>query len=119
MSTTEPLQDLLAKQADLQRQLQALNRQLDESRRTQRAEVITKIKAIMAEHGLTIADLGLAKKGKTRKANNGEGHVLAGRPVAPKYRDPSSGQTWTGRGLQPRWLKAALAAGRTLEEMAV
>jgi hypothetical protein len=27
-----------------------------------------------------------------------------------------TGSTWSGKGLQPRWLKVALAAGRTLDE---
>lgn len=36
--------------------------------------------------------------------------------VAPKYRDAATGQTWSGRGLQPNWLKAALATGRGIAE---
>ncbi len=31
------------------------------------------------------------------------------------YLDPLTGATWTGRGLQPAWLKARLAAGGTLD----
>lgn len=33
-----------------------------------------------------------------------------------KYRDPMTGMTWSGRGLQPKWLKVALANGRKLSE---
>src|SRR4051794_22122204 len=36
---------------------------------------------------------------------------LAGRRVAPKYRGPN-GETWAGRGAQPRWLTALVKAGR-------
>lgn len=32
----------------------------------------------------------------------------AGFTVAPKYRHPGSGDTWSGRGSAPRWLKEAL-----------
>jgi DNA-binding protein H-NS len=39
--------------------------------------------------------------------------------VAPKYRDSSTGTTWTGRGKQPRWLSEALNAGRSLEDFKV
>ncbi len=39
-------------------------------------------------------------------------------PVAAKYRD-DEGNTWSGRGSQPRWLVAALASGKKLESMAV
>lgn len=35
---------------------------------------------------------------------------------AVKYRDPATGSTWSGKGLQPRWLKAALEDGATLEQ---
>ncbi len=35
---------------------------------------------------------------------------LAGRKVAPKYRD-KSGNTWSGRGAQPRWMTAAIKGG--------
>ena len=38
------------------------------------------------------------------------------RAVAAKYRDPKTGQTWSGRGLKPKWLVAALEAGWSLFE---
>ncbi len=39
-------------------------------------------------------------------------------PAAPgiKYRGPN-GETWTGRGLQPRWMTAALESGKTLADL--
>jgi DNA-binding protein H-NS/K+/H+ antiporter YhaU regulatory subunit KhtT len=40
------------------------------------------------------------------------------RKAAPKYRD-SKGNTWTGRGLQPAWLKEALGEGRDIDEFAI
>jgi DNA-binding protein H-NS len=33
------------------------------------------------------------------------------RPVAPKYRHPQTGKTWSGRGKAPRWMSAAEATG--------
>jgi DNA-binding protein H-NS len=42
----------------------------------------------------------------------------APRKAAPKYRD-SKGNTWTGRGLQPAWLKEALGEGRDIDEFAI
>jgi len=47
-----------------------------------------------------------AKAAKTRQ----------GKSPAVRYRDPDTGHTWTGRGLQPRWLKDALANGRKLSD---
>ena len=36
-----------------------------------------------------------------------------------KYRDAATGNTWTGRGLQPAWLKAELAKGAKLSDFEV
>jgi len=40
--------------------------------------------------------------------------------VFPKYQNPTApGETWSGRGKQPRWLVAALRAGRDIEEFKI
>jgi|SRR3954452_12829908 len=40
--------------------------------------------------------------------------------VLPKYFNPlSPSETWAGRGKQPRWLVAALQAGRHLDEFKI
>lgn len=36
-----------------------------------------------------------------------------------RYRDPQTGQTWSGRGRQPRWLNERIRAGATLDEFLV
>ncbi|WP_162243762.1 H-NS family nucleoid-associated regulatory protein [Pseudorhodoferax sp. Leaf274] len=38
---------------------------------------------------------------------------------AVKYRHPATGDSWNGRGPHPRWLRAALSAGRQLEDFLV
>ena len=39
-------------------------------------------------------------------------------PAKAKYANPADrSQTWTGRGRKPRWIEAALAAGKRLEDM--
>ena len=41
-------------------------------------------------------------------------------PGVPRYRNPAdSGQTWTGRGRQPRWIAEALASGRSLDDFKI
>jgi DNA-binding protein H-NS len=66
---------------------------------------------------------GAAKSAKAAKAPKAAGQASrAGKPlgkVAIKYRDAATGDSWTGRGLKPRWLQAQLAAGRKIEEFAV
>jgi DNA-binding protein H-NS len=89
----------------------ALEKQIAEAQRLERAEAIAKIKALMSDYGLTMADLTARGPAAPRKAGSGK--------VAVKYRDAATGDTWTGRGLQPKWLRAALAAGRKISDFAV
>jgi DNA-binding protein H-NS len=51
-------------------------------------------------------------------APRGGGSSLKGRKVPVKFRD-RSGNTWAGRGAQPRWLREKLKAGAKLEDFAV
>ena len=43
----------------------------------------------------------------------------AKRAVAPKYRHPQTGETWSGRGKAPRWLAAEEAAGAARESFLI
>ena len=99
------LKDLLAQKA-------AIEKQIEEASRNERADAVARVRALMAEHGLTLADLG------TRGAAPKSARAIGGK-VAAKYRDKATGNAWSGRGLQPNWLKAALASGRKLEDFAV
>jgi hypothetical protein len=39
--------------------------------------------------------------------------------VVARYRNAATGETWSGRGLQPKWLKSAINAGASLNEFEV
>ncbi|MFT4115704.1 H-NS family nucleoid-associated regulatory protein [Bradyrhizobium sp.] len=39
--------------------------------------------------------------------------------VLPKYRDPKTYETWSGRGKRPRWLVAAMKSGHKIEEFRI
>lgn len=41
------------------------------------------------------------------------------KPVEPKYRDPVSGATWSGRGRTPNWLLEAESAGRKRDDFLI
>lgn len=101
------LQDLLAQKAELERKIQ-------ETQRNERQAAIDKVRALMAEFGLSIDDLGGKSSSAGRKKAAGDGT----RKAAVKYRD-AAGNTWSGRGLQPRWLKEALSSGKSLADFAV
>jgi DNA-binding protein H-NS len=61
-----------------------------------------------------LSKLGGYAGGKKAKARGGPRGS-----VAPKYRDPETGDTWAGRGLKPRWLTAAMKSGKSLEAFAI
>lgn len=56
--------------------------------------------------------------GGSRRGPKGRSHPLKGGTVAPKYRGPE-GETWSGRGLKPKWITALLADGHKIEEFAI
>ena len=89
-------------------QKEALDKQIEQTRVQERAAAIEKVRSLMAEYGLSVSDL-TAKRAKKS----------AGKKVAAKYRNKATGEAWSGRGLQPKWLKAALASGRKLQDFAV
>ena len=39
--------------------------------------------------------------------------------VAAKYRNPETGETWSGRGLQPKWLQIQIGRGKSVSDFAV
>lgn len=98
------LQELIA-------QKEALEREIEVTRKQDRSEALTKVRSLMSEYGLSASDLSGKPTAKDSAAK--------GNKVAAKYRNPTTGDSWSGRGLQPKWLKAALAAGRSIEEFGV
>ena len=101
----------MASLKELIAQKEALEREIERTQSQARGDAITKVRALMSEYGLSVADLS-AKGGAKPKAGKGK-------KVAAKYRNTATGETWSGRGLQPKWLKAALAGGRKISDFAV
>jgi DNA-binding protein H-NS len=99
------LAELLKQKADLERQIASAQSE-------SRSKAIADVRALMAQHGLTAADLIVA----ARKASRTGGGTT--KPVAAKYKD-DQGNSWSGRGLKPKWLTAALATGKKIEDFAV
>jgi DNA-binding protein H-NS len=71
------------------------------------------LKKELAAIGSDYAEVGrIAIYGKKKRSS------LQGRKVPIKYRD-KHGNTWAGRGAQPRWLTAAIRAGAKRDEFLV
>lgn len=110
---------------DLQSQIEKLQKQAQDIRTKEFASTVQDILAKMQAFGITVKDLQAAKPAKSKRGRVKTTAVKpaksarkSGNPVAAKYRGPQ-GETWSGRGLMPRWLAALVAQGRTKEEFAV
>lgn len=86
------LNDLLAQRTALNAQIAA-----------QKQEAVQQVRDFMVVMGVTVDDLTSGRRDSAKPA---------------KYRN-EAGQTWTGIGQRPRWLRAALLAGATLEQFSV
>ncbi len=80
---------------ELLQQREQLEKQISEARQRENAQAIEKVRSLVAEFGLTSEDIfaTVKKVGKT------------GQKVAAKYRNPATGDTWTGRGKPPKWIQ--------------
>jgi DNA-binding protein H-NS len=72
---------------------------------------IAAVHRVMSRYGVTLEDLMESKPPKR--------HALAGVPAPVKYRDPKTGDTWSGRGRPAIWLVQAEKAGRKRDSFLV
>lgn len=76
-------------------QRDALDKKIEEAKKTETIAAIARARELVAQYELTVEDVfakTASKKGKKTGA------------VAPKYRDPQTGKTWSGRGKPPLWI---------------
>jgi DNA-binding protein H-NS len=79
---------------ELLAQRELLDKQIKEAIAREKEDGIAKAKLIIEQYNLTASDLFSRKSG---------GKSFGGK-VAPKYRNPATGETWTGRGKAPKWI---------------
>jgi DNA-binding protein H-NS len=110
---------------NIQSQIEKLQKQASEIKAKEFDKTVQDIREKMQAFGITVKDLQAGKgskkatvrlPGKKRAAAGVK--KAAGLPVAAKYRGPE-GQSWSGRGLTPRWMSALIAQGRTKEEFTI
>lgn len=114
---------------DIQGQIEKLQKQADDIKSREFDGTVQDILAKMQAFGITLKDL---EAGKRRSGGKGRAKGKAAAPakraktttkktgaaVAAKFRGPN-GETWSGRGLMPRWLTALVAEGKTKESFAI
>lgn len=97
----------MATYLELKAQAEALAQQAEEARLAELGAIIASIRKQIAEYGITPDQIF----GRRRATASGERA-----PVAPKYRDPKTGATWSGRGKAPQWIAKARKRDRFLIE---
>lgn len=97
---------------DIQNQIALLQKQAEEIKAQEFNKTVAEIKAKMEAFGITVADLDGGKT-RMRKAT-----VKSSNPAPAKFRGPN-GETWSGRGLMPRWLAALVAQGQSKDTFAI
>ncbi|TXH88680.1 MAG: H-NS histone family protein [Rhodoferax sp.] len=112
----------------LQAQIAELQLKAAQIKSKEYAATVADIQAKMKAFGITIADLKKAQSNpkagrKRRKAAEEKpaakrASKLAGVKVEPKYRNTDR-QTWTGRGVAPKWITEAIAAGRSKDDFLI
>jgi len=103
--------------ASIRKQRELLDKKEQALKSKSHDKVLAKIVEMAKDAGLTASDVAKAfsagKPAKAAKAPKAaKKGALAGKKVAPKYRNPANPeQTWTGRGVSPTWVQALKTAG--------
>ena len=77
-----------------------LEKKISEARKNEITGALAQIRSLIEEFELTEQDIFPSSGSKARATSSS-----SGTKVAPKYRDPATGQTWTGRGKAPKWIQ--------------
>jgi DNA-binding protein H-NS len=106
--------------AEIKRKIAELQQQVEAVRAEEVAGVVARIREAITYYDLTIKDVfGGRTTGVGRsKAKKALRSVSAKKAAVVRYCD-SAGNSWAGRGKRPNWLKAALANGTALDDLAV
>lgn len=113
-SASDMIKDLsLEELVALQKEIAGLiaQRQTDEKQK-----LAEQFKELAEKSGLQLADISWqetadkpAKKSERKK-----------KKYHPKYRNPENpDQTWTGLGMKPRWVRALLEQGKTMDDLLI
>ncbi|CAB3755531.1 H-NS family nucleoid-associated regulatory protein [Paraburkholderia humisilvae] len=85
----------MATYKQLTAQLEKLHKEMSMARDKEVMQAIADIKEKIAEYGITAEELGFSSKKRS----------AARKPaLPPKYQNPKTGETWSGRGRAPGWL---------------
>lgn len=91
-------------------EIKNLEDQIAQKKSEIRAEGVAQAQSLIDSLEIDVSELRFKSQMKPARKSVGA--------VAVKYRGPN-GETWTGRGREPRWLSALIEAGRSKEEFLI
>lgn len=106
-----------AQQAKIEKEIDKLRKRAEVLHTKRRKPVVVSIIRSMREYHITPEEIAAAfgkpnpGRGAAPRKAAAPASVTTKRAVAPKYRHPKTGETWSGRGKAPRWLTAAESEG--------
>ncbi|MFB5153858.1 H-NS histone family protein [Burkholderia orbicola] len=86
----------MATYTELKAQLEALQQEAEAVRVAELQTIIEQIRNVVQQYGIAAEDIFGRQRTSRGKATKN--------PVPPKYRDPKTGATWSGRGKSPAWI---------------
>ncbi|WP_321820879.1 MULTISPECIES: H-NS histone family protein [unclassified Burkholderia] len=97
--------------SDVRAQIETLQAEAEALRAQEVEAVIADVRAKVAEFGLTEQDVfGRKRMSRSKGAGTAKGTSV------PKYQDPKTGATWSGKGRAPSWIANAKNRDRFLIE---
>jgi DNA-binding protein H-NS len=115
-------QNYASQQAKIHKEIEKLQKQAQALEAKSRKPVINNLVRTMKEFDISPEEIASAfgrskaKAGRPAKATKTGG---VKKPVAPKYRHPASGATWTGRGKAPLWVVEAEKNGQPRQQFLI
>ena len=99
---------------ELGKVIAAAEQQREAKRESGKKELMEEFRARAEALGLSLGELAAGSS----KADRPSGKGRPTQPPAVKYRNPETGETWSGRDGAPKWLVLAEQQGRGREEFA-
>ena len=109
----------------LHQQIADMQKQAAELQKKNRPAILAEMREQMSAYGITAEELSRpaskAARPKTAQAKPAASPAKGKKPAVPspaKYRGPE-GQSWSGRGIAPKWLNELLVGGKTREDFLI
>lgn len=107
--------DYLSEKEKIEKEIERLKADARALAERHRAPALESIVRAMQEYDISPEEITAAWRSATKATRRGSPRQV----VPPKYRNPATGQTWSGRGRTPRWITEAEKQGRSRDDFLI